>query len=273
LKTSLSSYLYYNYSLEEAVKRTAAAGFDAIDIWGGRPHAYRDDLHEHDIRRIKLLLNDHGLEVTSFIPAQTHSHINLCHPKKAVRSDGIAYLNTCVETAARLGAPIISVLPNHSLYSQDMDEAWDLLADSLLRICEFASFYSVLIAIEPADPFESDLINTSIQAVDMIEQIGCENLGVVFDTGHALVAGEDTSTSIFNLGDLLLHVHLSDNDGKRDQHRIPGQGIFDFQELIHALRLTLYEGILTAEPGWDYTLDPDPAAIASQDFLQNLIDS
>lgn len=273
MKTSLSSYLYYNYSLEDAIRNTAAAGFDAIDIWGGRPHAYRDDLHEHEIRRIRLLLNDLGLTVTSLIPAQTHSQIKLCHPKKAIRSDSIAYLNTCVETAARLGAPIISVLPGHSLHGQDMDAAWDLLADSLVQICEFASNYNVLIAIEPADVYESDLINTSIQALDMLEQIGCENLGVLFNTGHALLAGEDTSTVICNLGDQLLHVHLSDNDGKSDQHLVPGQGIFDFKALIHALQLTLYEGSLTAEPGWDYTLDPEPAAIACQDFMQNLIDS
>ncbi|MCB2209957.1 sugar phosphate isomerase/epimerase [bacterium] len=273
MKSSLSSYLFSNYSLEDAVKQTAEAGFDAIDIWGGRPHAYRDDLHEHEIRRIRRLLDDLGMEVTSFIPALTHSYINLCHPKKAVRSDGIAYLITCVETAARLGAPIISVLPNHTLHGQDMDEAWDLLGDSLIRICEFASHYNVLIAIEPADAFESDLINTSIQALDMIEQIGCENLGVLFDTGHALLAGEDTSTAICHLGDQLLHVHLSDNHGERDEHLVPGQGIFDFKALIRALRLTLYEGSLMAEPGWDYTLDPEPAAIACQDFMQNLIDT
>jgi sugar phosphate isomerase/epimerase len=87
------------------------------------------------------------------------------------------------------------------------------------------------------------------------------------------VAGEDTSAAISNLGDRLFHVHLSDNRGKHDQHLIPGQGTFDFRALIQALRLALYEGFLTAEPGWDYTLNPDTAAIASQDFIQNLIES
>jgi protein FrlC len=273
LKTSLSSFLYFNYSLEEAVEHTAAAGFDAIDIWGGRPHAYRDDLFEHDIRELKTLLDDFGLEVASLIPAQIQSQINLCHPRKRVRDDSISYLCTCVETAARLGAPIISVMPNHTLHNQDPDAGWETLADSLQRICEFASHYEVLIAIEPSDPYETDLINTTIQALDMIDQLGCDNLGVLFDTGHALVAGEDTSAAISNLGDRLFHVHLSDNRGKHDQHLIPGQGTFDFRALIQALRLALYEGFLTAEPGWDYTLNPDTAAIASQDFIQNLIES
>ncbi len=273
MKTSLSSFLYYHYSLEEAIERAAAAGFDAIDIWGGRPHAYQNDLFEHDIRRIKTQLDNFGLEVASFIPAQFQSHVNLCHPRKFVRNDSIVYIYTCIETAARLGAPIISVTPGHTQHHQDLDAGWDLMADSLLRICEFASHYEVLIAIEPSDPFETDLINTTLQAMDMIDQLGCDNLGVLFDAGHALIAGEDISAAIGNLGDRLFHVHLSDNDGQCDQHLIPGQGNFDFQALVHALRLALYEGFLTAEPGWDYTLDPDPAAIASQDFIQNLIGS
>ena len=273
MRTSLSSFVYINYSLEEALEHTATAGFDAIDIWGGRPHAYRSDLREHDIRQLRSLLDDFGLEIASFIPAQFQYPTNLCHPRKSIRLDSVQYMTLCVETAARLGAPIISVGAGHTINEQSLDEGWDLLADSLFRICEFASNYEVLIAVEPADPFETDLINTTIQAMDMIDQLDCDNLGVLFDTGHAFVVGEDTPAAIENLGDKLLHLHLSDNDGKHDQHLIPGKGEYDFQALIRALRLALYDGFLTAEPGWDYTLDPDPAAVEAQDFLVNLIEN
>jgi fructoselysine 3-epimerase len=261
-----------NYNLEEAVERTATAGFDAIDIWGGRPHAYRSDLREHDIRQIRALLDDFGLEIASFIPAQFQYPSNLCHPRKSIRVDSIQYMTFCVESAARLGAPIISVCAGHTLNEQSLDEGWDLLANSLMQICDFSSNYDVLIAIEPAEPIETDLINTTLQAMDMIDQLGCDNLGVLFDAGHAFIVGEDTPTAIENLGEKLLHLHLSDNDGKRDQHLIPGKGEYDYAALIRALRLALYDGFLTAELGWDYTLDPDPAAVEAQDFLANLIE-
>lgn len=273
MRTSLSTFVFINYNLEEAVEHAATAGYDAIDIWGGRPHAYRTDLREHDIRQLRTLLDNFGLEIASFIPAQFHYPTTLCHPRKSIRMDSIQYMTLCVETAARLGAPIMSVGAGRSLHDQSEDEGWDLLAESLFRICEFASNYEMLIAIEPADTFESNLINTTIQAMDMIDQLGCDNLGVLFDTGHAFVVGEDTPTAIENLGDRLLHLHLSDNDGKRDQHLIPGKGEYDFQALIRALRLALYDGFLTAELGWDYTLDPDPAAVEAQDYLANLIEN
>jgi len=273
LKSSLSSYLYLNYSLEDAIRKIAVAGFDAVDIWGGRPHAYRNDLREHDIRNIRILIDDLGLEIASFIPAQRHYPISLCNPLNPIRYESVHYIQNAIETAARLDAPIISVCPGHTLHNQDLDDGWERLADSLQRICEFAGHYEVLIALKPSDRYQSDLINTTIQAMDMIDQLGCDNLGVVFDTGHALLAGENTSSAIVNLGDRLFHLHLHDNDGQQDQHLIPGRGKFDFNALIHALRLAMFEGFLSTELDWTYTLDPDAAAIETQEYLERLINS
>lgn len=273
MRTSLSSFLYYNFSLEEAIQHTAMAGFDAIDVWGGRPHAYRRDLREHEIRAICALLDDLGLEIASFIPAQFQYPTNLCSPNKVIRMDSIRYLEDSIETAARLGASIISVSPGHTLNDQSLDEGWELLADSLSRVCEFAGHYDVLIALEPSDEYETDLVNTTLHALDMVDQIACDNCGVLFDTGHALIAGEDTPTALNSLGDRLFHLHLSDNHGERDEHLIPGKGRYDFRELIAILKATHFEGFLTAEPGWDYTLNPDPAAIETQEFLYALINA
>jgi protein FrlC len=271
LRTSLSSFVYLNHTLASAIEHTATAGYDAIDIWGGRPHAFRTDLREHQIRHLRDLLDDFGLEVASFIPAQVHYPTILCHPRKSIRFDSIDYMTHCVETAARLGAPILSVGAGHTLDDQDKDEGWDLLADSLLRICDFASNYDVLIAIEPSNPLETDLINTTVQAMDMIDQLDFDNLGVLFDTGNALLVGEDTSAAIERLGDRLFHLHLNDNHGHCDEQLIPGKGNVEFRALIRALRLAMYDGFLTAELSWDYTNDPDPAAAEAQDFLDHLI--
>ena len=41
---SQSTFVYFYYPLKEAEKRRAEAGYDGVEIWGGRPHAYGDDL-------------------------------------------------------------------------------------------------------------------------------------------------------------------------------------------------------------------------------------
>lgn len=271
MKTSLSTFLYCYYSLEEAIQQVSIAGFDAVDIWGGRPHAYRNDLREHEIRHIRSIVDDLGMEIASFIPAQVRYPSSLCSPNKNIRMDSVRYLKASIEAAVRLGAPIITISPGHTLHDQGLDDGWERLADSLDRICEFAGHYNVLVAIEPGNKFQTDLINTTIQALDMIDQLGCDNLGVLFDSGNALLAGEDISSAIEHLGDRLFHVHVNDNDGVKAQKLIPGHGQFNFRTLVHALRMILFDGFITADLGWDYVIDPDPAAIEAQEYLENLI--
>lgn len=86
---SLSSFVYLNYPLDEAVRRIARAGYAGIDIWGGRPHCYRRDLSEKELLSLKKLIQDEGLEVASFIPAQFRYPTCLCSPIQAVRTDSV----------------------------------------------------------------------------------------------------------------------------------------------------------------------------------------
>lgn len=271
MKTSLSTFIYCNYSLEEAIQRISVAGFDAVDIWGGRPHAYRNDLYEHEIKYIRRVIDDLGLQIASFNPAQFRYPFSLCSPIENIRMDSVQYIKGAIEMGVRLGASIINIFPGHTLHDQDLDDGWERLADSLNRICEFAGHYNVLIALEPGNKYQTDLINTTLHALDMIDQLGCDNLGVLFDCGNASIVGEDTLTAIENLSDRLFYLHINDNDGKKDQKLIPGHGQFDFLTLIHSLRLIAFDGFISADLGWDYTINPDPAAIETQEFLENLM--
>ena len=135
----------------------------------------------------------------------------------------------------------------------------------------FAKEYDIRIAIETADKYETDLMNTTSQAVDMIDQLGHDNLGVLVDSGHLFVVGESSGDAIRELGKHLFHVHVDDNNGIRDQHLIPGDGKFDFGELLNSLQQVGYTGFLSAELSWDYTLDPDAAAKATATRLRQLL--
>jgi protein FrlC len=260
--------VYFNYPLEEAIRRTAVAGYQGVDIWGGRPHAYRQDLSEKEIQTLRGLLSEEGLGVASFIPAQFRYPTSLCSPLEVIRRDSVRYIQDSVETAAALGAPVVSVCPGHSLYGQSREDAFSLLAESLWAICEFAARHKVLIAVEPADVYETDLLPTCTAALELVEEIGCENLGVLLDNGHAQVVGESAAEAVRNLGAKLFHIHLDDNLGERDQHLVPGEGSFDFSSLLKALQEESYEGYLGVELGWDYTLDPDPPARLSVERLR-----
>ena len=271
MKTALSSFVYFNYPLDEAIRRTAAAGYDGIDIWGGRPHAYRRDLTAADAARLRSLLAGLGLGVSSFIPAQFRYPTCLCSNNDTIRQDSVAYICDSLDTAARLGAPVVSVCPGHTVFGQTIEDGWQRLADSLAGICERARQYGLKVAIEPADRYETDLLPATPEAMRLVRQVGAANLGIVLDTGHAHVAGESPAAALAAMGDRLFHVHIDDNFGQRDQHLIPGDGNDDLAAWITLLRARGYAGYVSAELGWDYTLDPDAAARATIERLTRLL--
>ncbi len=257
---SLSSFIYFNYPLAEAIRRTAAAGYDGIDIWGGRPHAYRHDLTDSQIADLRRQMEDEGLAPVSFIPAQFRYPTSLCSPSDTVRLDSIDYIKDGIETAAAFGAPVVSVCPGHTLYGQTIEDGLDRLRDSLVTLAGFAAAFDICLAIEPADRYETDLLPTCLAAFQLAEALDLPNLGVLLDSGHALVVGENLAQTLPVVAERLFHVHVDDNNGQRDQHLVPGEGIEDFPRLLNTLRRIGYEGFLGAELEWSYTLDPDPPA-------------
>jgi protein FrlC len=271
MKFSLSSFIYFNYPLSEAISRIAAAGYKGIDIWGGRPHAYRQDLTEKDIINLRSILRDVDLRVSSFIPAQFRYPSSLCSPADVIRNDSVRYIQDSIETASALGAPIVSVCPGHTLYGQSKEDGLQRLSESLWEISEFASRHQIEIAIEPADRYETDLLNNCAEALAFTDKLNFQNLGVLLDTGHEYIAGATLSESVRNLGEKLFHVHVDDNNGQRDQHLVPGEGSIHFQDFFAALLEANYDGFLGAELGWDYTLDPDPAAFKTIEWLNRFL--
>jgi fructoselysine 3-epimerase len=268
---SLSTSIYLNYPLNEAIRRISKAGYDGIDFWGGRPHAYRKDLNQAEIAETRATIRDLKLGVASFIPAQFRYPTCLCSKQEVIRQDSVAYIQDSIQTASALGASIVSVCPGHSLFGQSTSAAWDNLSHSLDEICSFAASYPVRIAIEPADRYETDLINNIPDAMRMIDQLGHSNLGVVLDNGHSHVVGESAVQAITIAQDRLFHVHVDDNNGLRDQHLVPGQGTFDFEPFLEALDKAGYHGYLCVELSWDMTIDPDPAAIQALEYLKKIL--
>ncbi len=271
MRLSVSTFVYLNYPLAEAIRRIASCGYDGVEIWGGRPHAYRKDVSPAEIQALRELMREEGIAVSGFIPAQFRYPTNLCTANERIRQDSIAYLKESIETATALGAPLVSLCPGHSLYGQSKEDAWERLKDSLRTLSASASQLGVRLVVEPADKYETDLVQTTDDVLRLLDELGLEGMGVVLDTGHAYVVGEELPQVVRRLGEVLYHVHIGDNHGQRDEHLIPGQGTIDFAPFLAALKEVGYEGYLVAELGFDYTLDPDSAVSETLERMREFI--
>ncbi len=262
-----SSFVYFNYSIQHAIRRLHEYGYHGVEIWGGRPHVYRHDLDD-ELDDIKRLLDDLKMSVPNFIPAQFRYPSILCSSNETVRRDSVAYIKDAIDNAIKLGAPSVSVCPGMTLHGESIDKGWANLRQSLTELLDYTARTNLKLLIEPAHVWETTLIRTVDEALRMISEIKSERLGVCLDTGHANVNGEDLTQVVHALKDVPLHIHIDDNNGDSDSHNVPGTGKIDFHAFARALKEIDYHGFVSAELGFQYTLDPDAAVKATRAALE-----
>lgn len=217
-------------------------------------------------------MTEQGIAISGFIPAQFRYPTNLCIANERIRQDSIAYLQEAIEVATVFGAPLVSLCPGHTVYGQSKEDGWERLKDSVRTLSASAAQQGVRLAIEPADRYETDLVQTTDDILRLLDELGLENVGVVLDTGHAYVVGEEPSQVVRELGEALFHVHIDDNHGQRDEHLIPGDGEIDFLPFLETLEAVGYSGYLVAELGFGYTVDPDPPVQKTVERLRELME-
>jgi len=259
IKKGIATSVFVNYSIFDAVKIIAGAGYDCVDIWGGRPHIYRQDFSVKELRFLRSEIEDRGMHISSFMPAFFRYPYNLCSPNPKVIRDSMDYVFQSMDNAAELGASILLVCPPRLLIGQDEKEAWEQLAENLRIICERALGLSMKIVLEPVNKDVFDLINTVADAMRMIHYLAQDNLGVILDSGHLFLSEESIEQAFSLVKDRLYQVHVSDNDGKRQQNLIPGDGNFNFEKFFGQLQAIDYQGVVSAELGGDYAMNPIPA--------------
>jgi fructoselysine 3-epimerase len=260
MKLGTATSVLYLYSLRDAIPVIAETGFDGVDIWGGRPHVYRQDYSPAELKELCQIIYDHGLVVSSFMPAFYRYPHSLSNPNPRVRQDSLEYMRQCIDNAAVLGARVVLVVPDLSLVGQARCDSRHRLVESIDTCARYAAQYDLKLGIEVLHFDETDLVNTAGDALEIIKELGHANIGVVLDSGTLNLSKEPLEEIVPRLGSLLLQVHVNDNQGKdRQQNLIPGDGTYDFKQLIRVLKLAGFTGFLSAELSKEYSDDPMPA--------------
>jgi sugar phosphate isomerase/epimerase len=115
----------------------------------------------------------------------------------------------------------------HLSSGDDAPACNDLGIGRLSRLVDYAGERGVTVALENLrKPLYLDYV---------FERIKADNLKLCFDTGHAnLYAGSEAVLD--KHGDKLAVIHLHDNDGVSDQHKLPFDGIVDWETVCGKIR-------------------------------------
>jgi D-psicose/D-tagatose/L-ribulose 3-epimerase len=100
----------------------------------------------------------------------------------------------------------------------------------------------VTIALEYLNRFEMYLTNTAADLAELVREVDHPRIRMMYDTFHAHIEEKDPRAAIHACADVLVHVHLSEND-----RSTPGAGQVAWDETFSALREIGYDGWLAIE--------------------------
>ncbi|MFZ5866560.1 MAG: sugar phosphate isomerase/epimerase family protein, partial [Thermodesulfobacteriota bacterium] len=267
MQLSFSTNAFVKHSVFEAVERIASVGYKGVELLADIPHLYADSVTEADLERLKALLDRTELHVANINANTAVGYYgrafweplfepSLAHPDSDLRRWRIDYSKKCVDIAASLGAPTVSITSGRPVSGILPTKSMVLLHGSLQELLEYAAERSVRIGIE----YEPGLLVERYEELAaLIEAMDSPHLGANLDLGHSHVLGEDPEIVIRGLGSRIFHVHIEDIKGTKHYHLIPGTGDMDFPKLLATLTRHGYEGFVTVEL-YTYPDRPEQAA-------------
>ncbi len=230
------TWTFGDQPLAEIGRRLAALGFDGVELAG--------DLARYSPAEAGRLLQEHRLQIFSLTPA----NVDIAHPEPAIRREAIDYYLRLVDFAAELGAgasrPLISC---HGYVGRvqpvtDMDEERELLVQSVQEIGRRAQQRNLKLVFEVLNRYESHLINTGQEALDLIEEIALDNVGVLLDAYHMNIEEPDPPETLRRAGGKLWLYHAADSN-----RQAVGRGHIDFRAQFEALQEIGYQGPIIFE--------------------------
>ena len=125
MKLGLFTAGYQRNPLEHCFEDAKRFGYDFIELWGGRPHAYAYDLKAGEIKQILSLIEKYEIPVLGYTPEHNAYPYNFMIGSELRRQDAVNYLKCCLNMAKELGSDYMLISPSHAGYLATYQEIWD----------------------------------------------------------------------------------------------------------------------------------------------------
>lgn len=227
----------YRDSLEESIRQVKELGYDGVEL------AVRDP-EEMDADEIAGLLDKYGLEVPAIGTGQGYvdDGLSFTHPDDRIRRRAVERIKSQVRFAKRFDAGVIIGLLRGTVAGDgDKDAACRLMEACLSQCCQYAAGEGTTIYIEPLNRYETELIETIDEGIELIGRMG-EGLKLLIDTFHMNIEEPCIYESIRKARPHLGHVHFADSN-----RWPPGRGHLDFGRIIQTLTEIGYGGFISME--------------------------
>jgi D-psicose/D-tagatose/L-ribulose 3-epimerase len=236
--------------LATTVSAVAGWGYDGLEL-------ALENLGDWDPARARDLLSEHGLR--SVVGAVFGPGRELACADDAVIASTQDYLRAAVDVAVAQGSPLVigpmytSVGRTWRMSGPERRAALTQLRNSLNPVLDYAGEREVRLAIEPLNRYETSLLTTTEQVMELIDPLPSETIGVNLDTYHMNIEEKSFDDAFDLVGSRLLHLQVCGND-----RGAPGEDHIDWQNVRQGLERIGYRGMLGFE-----SFTADNASIAT----------
>ncbi|WP_285825413.1 fructoselysine 3-epimerase [Schaedlerella arabinosiphila] len=256
MKIGMFTSGYQRNPLEHCFQDARRFGYDFIELWGGRPHAYAPDLKAGEIEDVKRLIEQYEMPVLGYTPEHNAYPYNFMIGSELQRRDAVAYLKLCLDMAKELGADYMLVSPAHAGYQADYEEIWSRMEKTIRELGEHAEKKEVKLVVETLTPYESNAFKSANDAAELFKRIDSPYVVGMCDLVPPYVQHESIMAYLDKLGDKMYHFHIIDGEQGTDSHIVPGEGSIPLKELFMELKEAGYQGTATLELVTGYINEP-----------------
>jgi protein FrlC len=247
---------YQRYPLEKAFEDASRFGYDYIELWGGYPHAYTEDLYIHGTEQIRALIRKYHMPVKCLTPEHNGYPFNYMMGDELQWERCMAYLERAIEVAAAIGAPYMLISAGHAGYQTSQEAIDQRLKKSLERLVLQAEKYQVTLILEPLTIYESNVVNNLNALERALCRVPSPYLAGMCDLAVPFTSGEPSAEYVRRLGKRFRYLHVIDNDGISDSHILPGDGNIPLAAVLSELCDAGYDGPATIELVTGYMKEP-----------------
>ena len=194
--------------------------------------SWKKKLDELELDRVAITINGHEDQQIS--------------ADASIRKSTLERNKRAIDCTAVIGSELLAG-PFHSALgvftgksATEQERAW--AKENLFALAEYAQQYGIVLGLEYLNRFESYLVTTTEELIQLVDEINHPNCKLMFDSFHANIEEQDIAAAIKKMAHRLVYVQLSEND-----RGILGRGHVDFKSILLALEEIEYTGMISVE--------------------------
>jgi L-ribulose-5-phosphate 3-epimerase len=238
-----STICFKPYSLEEALRGLAEAGFENVEIGAVKGFLEHLDPDDPDVDGARALLDRHGLRCVSMSGhAPLHEEL------------GRTRLRNVLAAGRQLGISVLNTFTGDA----ETEEEREAFVDGARTLADEARAAGIRLCIET----DSNLLPTARDGLRLLDEIGRDWIRINYDPGNVVYyTGERPEDDLGHALGRLGHVHLKDKRGGKGILDFPplGEGELDIAGMLRRITDSGFDGPVSMEiefvnyeyPPWD----------------------